>query len=205
MKTCQLHCTPVSVINAGYSILSPGLYAGISVSNKVYEDQCQLHCYPVYQSVTQDIAACHLKCTPEYQSATKKMKTWQLHCTLMYQSVTWGIHLECIDRSTLISVSDKVYEDLSATLFPGVSVSNPGYNGLSPGMFLKYWSATKYMKTCLVVCTPEYNSVYQSMMQSMEGLEFILEYLHIYKYGLKHCHLWKVKFSDDCLKNKSVC
>ena len=110
-----------------------------------------------------------------------------------------------VNRSTLISVSDKVYEDLSATLFPGVSVSNTGYNGLSPGMFLKYWSVTKYMKTCPVVCTPEYNSVYQSMMQSMEGLEFILEYLHIYKYGLKHCHLWKVKFSDHCLKNKSVC
>ena len=42
------------------------------------------------------------------------------------QSVTWGIHLECIDKPIL--VSDKVYEDLSATLFPGVSVSNPGYN-----------------------------------------------------------------------------
>ena len=89
--------TPVSVSYAGYSGLSPGLYTGISVSDKVYEDQCQLHCYPVYQSVTQGIAACHLKCTPEYQSATKYMKTCQLHCTPIYQSVAWGIHLECID------------------------------------------------------------------------------------------------------------
>ena len=96
MKTCLLHCTPVPVSNAGFSSLSPGLYTGISVSDKVYEDQCQLQCYPVYQSVTQDIAACQLKCTPEYQSATKYMKTCQLHCTPMYQLVTWGIHLECI-------------------------------------------------------------------------------------------------------------
>ena len=78
MKTCQLHCTSVSVSNAGYSGLSPGLYTGRSISDKVYEDQCKLHCYmyPVYQSITQGIAACHLKCTPEYQSTTKKyMKT----------------------------------------------------------------------------------------------------------------------------------
>ena len=47
--------------------------------------------------------------------------------------------------------------------------------------------------------------MYQSMMQGREGLEFKLEYQHIYKYGLKHCYLWKVMFSDDCLKNKSVC
>ena len=133
MKTCQLHCTPVSVSNAGYSGLSPGLYTGISVSDKVYEDQCQLHCYPVYLSVTQGTVACHLKCTPEYQSATKYMKTCQLHCTPMYQSVTWGIHLECID---LLGISQQqIYKDLSATLFPGVSFSNPGYNGLSAGMF----------------------------------------------------------------------
>ena len=38
------------------------------------------------------------------------------------------------------------------------------------------------------------------MMQGMEGLEFMLEYQHIYKNGLKHCHWWKVMFSDDCLK-----
>ena len=92
-------------------------------------------------------------------------------------------------RSTGISVSDKVYEDLSATLFPGVSVSNLGYNGLSPGMFLEYWSATKYMKTCQILCTPEYHSVYQSMMQGVECLEFMLEYQIIYKYGLNHCYL----------------
>ena len=65
---------------------------------------------------------------------------------------------------------------------------------------------TKYMKTCLILSTPEYRSVHQSMMQGMEGLEFMLEYQYIYKYGLKHCYLWKVMFSDDCLKkNKSVC
>ena len=97
MKTCQLHCTPVSVSNAGYSGLSPGLYTRISVSDKVYEDQCPLNCYPVYQSVTQGIVSCHLKRTPEYQSTTMYMKSCQLHCTPMYQSVTWGIHLECID------------------------------------------------------------------------------------------------------------
>ena len=41
------------------------------------------------------------------------------------------------------------------------------------------------------------------MMQGMESLEFLLEYQHIYKYD--YCYLWKVMFSDDCLKNKSVC
>ena len=99
MKTCQLHCTPVSVSNALYSGQLSGSYTGISISDKiykVYEDECQLHCYPAYQSVTQGIAACHLTCTPEYQSATK---TCQLHCTPMYQPVTWGIHLECIGPS----------------------------------------------------------------------------------------------------------
>ena len=30
-------------------------------------------------------------------------------------------------------ISNKVYKDLSATLLPGVSVSNPGYSGLSQG------------------------------------------------------------------------
>ena len=107
-------------------------------------------------------------------------------------------------RSTGILVSDKVYEDQSGTLFPSVSVSNLGYNSLSPGMFLEYQSATKYMKTCQILCTLEYHSVNQSMMQGMEGLEFMLEYQHIYKYGLKHIcgKLWKVMLSDDCLKKK---
>ena len=107
-------------------------------------------------------------------------------------------------RSAGISVSDKVYEDLSATLFPGVSVSNPGYNGVSPGMFLEYRSTIKYMKTFQILCIPESHLVYQSMMQGMEGLAFMLEYQHFYKYGLKHCYLWKVMFSDDCLK-KLIC
>ena len=38
------------------------------------------------------------------------------------------------------------------------------------------------MKTCQILCTPEYHSVYQSMMQDMECLEFMLDYQHIYKY-----------------------
>ena len=79
-------------------------------------------------------------------------------------------------RSTGISVSDKVYEDLSATLFPSVSVSNLGYNGVSPGMFLEYHSPKKYMKTCQILFNLEYYSVNQSIMQGMEGLEFMLEY-----------------------------
>ena len=62
------------------------------------------------------------------------MKSCQLHCTLMYQSVTWGIYLGCIDILEYQSATIKVYEDL-ATLVPGVSVSNPGYNSLSPRMF----------------------------------------------------------------------
>ena len=162
-----------------YSPLPPGLYTGIFVSDKVYEDQCQLHSYPVYQSVTQGIAACHLKCTPEYQSATESE---DLPATLYPElSVTNLGYTLGVYRSPGISVSDKVYEDLSATLFPSVSV--PGYNSLSAGMFLEYRSATKYMKTCQILCTPVYHSVYQSMVQGMEGLEFMLEYQNIYKYG----------------------
>ena len=139
MKPYQLHCTPVSVSNAGYSILSPGLYTGISVSDKVYEDQCQLYCYPVYQSVTQGRAACHLKCTPKYRTCEKVYEdlpaTLYLDASVSKLGYTLGVY-----KSTRISVSDKVYEDLSATLFPCVSVSNLGYNGLSPGMFLEYRS-----------------------------------------------------------------
>ena len=70
------------------------------------------------------------------------MKTCQLHCTLYVSNLgyTLGVY-----RSTGISVSDKVYEDLSATVFPGVSASNPGYNSLSPGMFfLVYFVADRY-------------------------------------------------------------
>ena len=66
---------------------------------------------------------------------------------------------------------------------------------------MEHRSATKYMKTCQILCTPEYHSVYQSMTQGREGLEFMLEYQHIYMYGLKHSCLWKVMLSDDCLKN----
>ena len=126
-------------VKVGYSGLSPGLYTGISVSDKVYKDQCQPHCYPVYQSVTQcyplyqsvtqGIATCHLKCTPEYQSVTKYMKTCQLHCTPMYQSVTWGRHLECIDLPEYQSAN------LSATLLLIILVCNLGYSGLSPGVY----------------------------------------------------------------------
>ena len=135
---------------------------------------------------------------------------------------------------TGISVGDKVYKDLPATLYPkvsicnleyssrnigqrqsirrpvsytvvGVSVSNPGYNGLSAGMFLEYRSATKYMKTCQILCTREYHSVFQTMMQGMKGLEFMLyarvsTYMNLY--GLAHCYLWKFVFSNDYLNKK---
>ena len=172
-------------------------------SGTEYIKTYKLHCYPVYQTVTQGIAPLILECIPEYQSATSIWKPFNYHCTPMsvsnagYRGLSPGLY-------TGISVRDKVYEDLSATLFPCVSVSNPGYNGLSPRMFLEYRSVTKYMKTCQILCTPEYHSVYQSIMQDMEGLEFMLECQHIYTYCLKHCYLWKVMFSDDCLKNKSV-
>ena len=104
MKTCQLHCTPVSVSNTGYSGLSPGLYTGKSVSDKVYEDQCHLHCYLVCQSVTQGITACQLTFTPEYQSAAKYMKTCQLHCTPMYQSVTWAAFHKLLISAKFVNV-----------------------------------------------------------------------------------------------------
>ena len=135
-KTCQLHCTPVSISNAGYSGLSPNCIPEYLSATKYTKTSvsCTVG-YPEYQSGTQGIVACYMKCTPEYQSATKYMKSCQLHCTLMYQSVTWDIHLECIDILEYRSATIKVYEDLSATLVPGVSVSNPGYNSLSPRMF----------------------------------------------------------------------
>ena len=108
-----------------------------------YTDQCQLHvhCYLEYQSVTQGIVVCHLKCTPEYQSATKyivyeDLPATSVHCTPMYQSVTWDIHLECKDIPEHRSVTKYTKTcQLHCTLFPGVSVSNLGYNRLSPGMF----------------------------------------------------------------------
>ena len=71
-------------------------------------------------------------------------------------------------------------------------------------MFLEYLSATKYILTCQVLCTPVCDSVYQSMMQRMEGQEFKLEYQHICKYDLKHCYLAEVMFSDDCLKTIKI-
>ena len=60
---------------------------------------------------------------------------------------------------TGVSVSDKVYEDQS--LLPGISVSNPGYSGLSLDVYTRISTATKYIKTCqlLVHCTPMYQSV----------------------------------------------
>ena len=127
---------PVSISNAGYSGLSPNCIPEYLSATKYTKTSvsCTVG-YPEYQSGTQGIVACYLKCTPEYQSATKYMKSCQLHCTLMYQSVTWGIHLECIDILEYRSATIKVYEDQSATLVPGVSVSNPGYNSLSPRMF----------------------------------------------------------------------
>ena len=59
-----------------------------------------------------------------------------VHCTPMYQSVTWDIHLECTDIPEHRSATKYTKTcQLHCTLFPGVSVSNPGYNRLSPGMF----------------------------------------------------------------------
>ena len=126
IAACHLDCIP------GY--LTATKYTKTSVSY-------------TYQSVTQGIAVCQLKCTPEYQSETKYMNTCQLHCTPIYQSVTWRIHLECIDLPEYRSatkyaktcqlhcspvyqsvtqdntVSDKVYENLSDIVYPGVSFS----------------------------------------------------------------------------------
>ena len=87
-KTCQLHCTPVSISNAGYSGLSPN-------------------------------------CIPEYLSATKYTK---LHCRLPGISVrNPGYSGLLHEVYTRISISNKVYEVLPATLHPDVSVSNLGY------------------------------------------------------------------------------
>ena len=47
-------------------------------------------------------------------------------------------------RYTGISVSNKVYEDLLATLFPGVSVSNPSKTACHPECFLVYFVADRY-------------------------------------------------------------
>ena len=128
MKTCQLFCTPVSVSNAGYSSLSPGLYTGISVSDKVYEDQCQLHCYPVYQSGYISLSL------EVYTRISVSDKVYEdLPATVSNLGYTLEVY-----RSIGISVGDKVYVNLSATLLPGRSASNPGYNGLSSEMFLEY-------------------------------------------------------------------
>ena len=113
---------------------------------------------------------------PGYRGLSLEVYTWisvsdkGLPATL-YPDVTVSNlgYILRVYRSTGISVSDKVYEDLSGTLFPSVSVSNLGYNSLSPGMFLEYHSATKYMKICQILCTLEYHLVNQSMMQGMEG------------------------------------
>ena len=59
-----------------------------------------------------------------------------------------------------ILVRDKVYENLSDIVYPGVSfsvsVNDAGYG-----------------------------------RSGVNGTWFMLEYQHIYKYGLKHCCLWK--------------
>ena len=85
---------------------------------------------------------------------------------------------------TGISVSDKVhvYEDLSATPYPDVLVSNAGYRGLSPGLYTgisvsdkvyedqcqlryypEYQSDTLGIATCHLKCTPEYQSATEYM------------------------------------------
>ena len=92
--------------NAGHSGLSPGLYTRISVSDKVYEDQCPLHCYPVYQSVTQGIVACLLNTRISVSDKVYK----DLPATL-YSDVSFNkLGALGVCRSTGILVSDKVYE-----------------------------------------------------------------------------------------------
>ena len=100
---------------------------------------------------------------PEYRSATKYTKTCQLHCSPVYQSVSLSRNVSGI------WTIDKVYVNMSDIVYP------------------------------------RYHSVYQTMMQRVEGLEFMLEYQHIYKYGLKYCYLWEIMFSDDCLKKINPC
>ena len=129
MKTATLY-PDVSVSNLGYT-LRVYRSTGISVSAK-YRKNCQLHCSPVYQSVTQGKVACHLKYIPEYQSETKCTKTCQLHCTPKYQSVTQGkaaSHLDqniCQWQSIIRSVSYTVswYSRLSPGVHTRIPVSD---------------------------------------------------------------------------------
>ena len=56
----------------------------------------------------------------------------------------------------------RVNQDLQATLYIGVSVSNPGYSGLSPNVYTRISGGDKvqmYTKTCQLHCTPKYQSV----------------------------------------------
>ena len=160
----------MSISNAGYSGLSPNCIPEYLSATKYTKTSvsCTVG-YPEYQSGTQGIVACYMKCTPEYQSATKYMKSCQLHCTLMYQSVTWDIHLECIDILEYRSATIKVYEDLSATLVPGVSVSNPGYNSLSPRMFCSIGSRSIIADWYSLVYTLGDRSLYTGLLTDIPG------------------------------------
>ena len=114
-------------------------------------------------------------------------------------------NLECID---LLGISQQqIYKDLSATLFPGVSFSNPGYNSLSAGMFETAFGVSVSDKVYENMSDIVYPGVSFSVLVNDAGYgrsgvyATVSIYLIIYKYGLKH-YLWKVKFSDDCLKKK---
>ena len=82
---------------------------------------CQLYFTPMYQSVTRGI---QLECIdlPEYRSVTKYMKNCMLHCSPVYQSVTRDI-MAYQPECSGISVSDKVYVNMSDIVYPGVSFS----------------------------------------------------------------------------------
>ena len=93
--------------------MSATLLPGISVSNPRYSGLSLVH-----PNISQQ------------QSIWRPTSYTELRC-ISNLVFTLGVY-----RSTGISVSDKVYKDLSARLFPVVTGSNPGYNSLSPGMFL---------------------------------------------------------------------
>ena len=100
------------------------------------------------------------------------MKTCQLHCTPKY---TLGVY-----RSTGISVSDKVYKDLSSTLFPSVSVSNLG---CTLGVYRSTGiSVSEYTKTYQLDCSP----VYQSITRDITA-----------------CHVSGISVSDKVYENMS--
>ena len=137
IAACHLDCIPeylsaikYIVSNRGYSGLSFEVYQ----SATKYMQTCQLHftpvyISPVYQSVTEGIVACHLKCISQRQSICRPASYILLQCISQYPG------LECIDLPEYRSAT-KNTKTCQLQCCPGVSVSNLGYNSLSPGMFL---------------------------------------------------------------------